>query len=183
MKLQEPSTRYTRAILTRARKVRGDKSLRDFLIEYREFAIRALSTQFGRRTQGHEEELRNNLLTYLLPRGYTEARSGRGRTDIVIPPPPCPRLIEVKVWGGAGVYEDGLEELGRYINTERPCEAYLVVYGDREPLPSIVADHKQAVAEDRVLEGLRVPVIVIPFEVDPPSKAARNKLRRQGSGR
>ena len=183
LKLREPSDRYTHAILTRLQKIRWDKSLFDLLIEYRAFAIRALSTQFGGKTRGHEEELRNNLLTFLQPRGYTEARSGRGRTDILIPGPPCPRLIEVKVWGGTGLYNDGLEELARYIHTERPCEAYLVVFGDREPLPTILADHRQAVAEERDLEGLAVPVVVVPFEVDAPSKAGLNSRRRISGGR
>lgn len=92
--------------------------LLDVLVEYRRFAIREFSGQFGGKTTGREEELRNNLLTFLPERGYTEARSGRGRTDILLPKPK--RIIKVKVWTTKLVYEDGLVELGRYIHTESP---------------------------------------------------------------
>ncbi len=181
--LNSPSPSYRKAILDRVKRVRPRQSLRDVLVSYRQFAIRELSGQFGGKTRGREEELRNNLLTYLPQRGYTEARSGRGRTDIVLPRPPSLRIVETKVWVSAGLYEDGLEELSRYINTERPSEAYMVVFGDRVPLPSIVSDHHQSIGEERVLEGLTVPVIVVPFEVDQPSKAAANARRRTRSGR
>src|SRR5258708_7618207 len=181
--LSAPSPTYAHAIAKRVRSLRPGPTLRDLLLDYRQFAIRELSGQFGGKTQGREEELRNNLLTFLPRRGYTEARSGRGRTDIVLPPPPSLRIIETKVWGGRRIYEDGLEELSRYINTERPLEAYMVVFGDRVPLPSIVSDYRQAVAEERVLEGLSVPVIVVPFEIDQPSKAAAKERRRSRNGR
>jgi hypothetical protein len=181
--LSAPSPTCARAIAKRVRNLRPSPTLRDLLLDYRQFAIRELSGQFGGKTHGREEELRNNLLTFLPRRGFTEARSGRGRTDIVLPAPPSLRVVETKVWGGRRLYEDGLEELSRYINTEKPSEAYLVIFGDREPLPSIVADHHQAIAEERVLEGLRVPVIVVPFEVDQPSKAAARARGRTRCGR
>ena len=114
-------------------------------------------------------------------RGYTEARSGRGRTDILLPKPK--RIIEVKVWTTELVFEDGLVELGRYIHTENAGAAYMVVFGDREPLPAIVADHKTAVAQRRTIEGLVVPVVVVAFEVDQASKAASNARRKARVGR
>jgi hypothetical protein len=181
--LNSPSPSYRNAIVSRVRKLAPRQTLRDVLVSYRLFAIRELSGQFGGRTKGREEELRNNLLTYLPQRGYTEARSGRGRTDIVLPSPPSSRIIETKVWVSNSLYEDGLEELSRYINTERPSAAYMVVFGDRVPLPPIVSDHHQAIAEERAIEGLTVPVIFVPFEVDQPSKAAAQARRRTRSGR
>jgi hypothetical protein len=179
--LPPPPAPYVRALVRRIKSLRPPRSLRDILTDYRQFAIRSLSERFGGKAQGHEGELRDNLLTYLQPRGYTEAHSGKGRTDILLPTPPT--IIETKVWSDVRYYEDGLEELGRYIHTERPTEAYMVVFGDREPLPPIVSDHRQVVAEERTLEGLVVPVILIPFEVDAPSRAAANTRRRARSGR
>jgi hypothetical protein len=147
------------------------------LLDYRRFAIDALSAEFGGNTHGNEERLRNNLLTYLPKHGYVEARTGRGRTDIIVPAPED-ALIEVKVWESRSYYEEGLEEVRRYINTRRPKQAYIVVFGDRDPRPPVIGDHTQAIAEEPELEGLVVPVIVVPFEVDAPSKARRMQRRR-----
>lgn len=179
--LPPPSAPYVRALVKRIKSLRPPRTMRDVLTDYRQFAIRSLSERFGGKTQGHEGELRDNLLTYLQPRGYTEAHSGKGRTDILLPTPPT--IIETKVWSDVRSYEDGLVELGRYIHTERPAEAYMVVFGDREPLPPIVSDHRQVVAEERTLEGLVVPVILIPFELEAPSRAAAYTRRRARNGR
>ena len=48
---------------------------------------------------------------------------------------------------GEHVLADGLEEVRRYITTHRPRQAYIVVFGDRDPLPPIIGDHAQAIAE------------------------------------
>jgi hypothetical protein len=176
--LPRPPAAYAKAVLASVRGVAPGKTLLDTLLEYRKFAIRALSRQFGGKTRGQEDELRNNLWTFLRPRGYAEAHTGKGRTDILIPAPDD-AIIEVKVWTTELTYRDGLEELARYIHTEQPKQAYMVVFGDREPLPSIVTDPRQTRAPDEQLDGLTVPVIVVPFEVDPPSKAAANQRRRE----
>ena len=76
-------------------------------------------------------------------------------------------------------YRDGVEELGRYIHSEKPAQAYMVVFGDRDPLPAIVTSHRQERAADEHLEGLTVPVVVVPFEVVAPSKAAAQERRRE----
>jgi hypothetical protein len=176
--LAPPPVAYMKAVLASVRGVAPSESLLGALLEYRRFAIRSLSGQFGGKTQGDEESLRNNLLTYIQPRGYTEARTGRGRMDIRIPAPDD-AVIETKIWTSVLKYRDGVEELGRYIHTETPRQAYMVVFGDREPLPSIIDTPTQTRAADEVLEGLTVPVIVVPFEVDAPSKAASEQRRRE----
>jgi hypothetical protein len=178
--VKPPPRTYAKALVARVETIAPRADLLDVLVEYRRFAIRELSGQFGGKTTGREEELRNNLLTFLPERGYTEARSGRGRTDILLPNPK--RIIEVKVWTTRLVYEDGLVELGRYIHTENAEAAYVVVFGDREPLPEIVDDHTTAIAERRPIEGIVVPVVVVPFEVDQASKAAGNARRRARAG-
>jgi hypothetical protein len=176
--LDPPPAAYAKAVLASVRGVAPSKSLLDVLLDYRHFAIRALSGQFGGKTQGDEESLRNNLLTWIQPRGYTEARTGRGRMDIRIPAPDD-AVIETKVWTTELKYRDGVEELRRYIHTEEPRQAYMVVFGDRAPLPPIIEEPTQPRAADEVVEGLTVPVIVVPFEVDAPSKAASEHRRRE----
>jgi hypothetical protein len=175
--LRPPPAGYAAAVLG---SVRGATrtTLLDVLLDYRRFAIRDLSVQFGGKTRGDEESLRNNLLTWLQPRGYTEARTGRGRMDIRIPAP-IDAVIETKVWTTELTYRDGLEELGRYIHTEEPRQAYMVVFGEREPLPTIIEKPTQTRASDALLEGLTVPVIVVPFESEAPSRAGSQQRRRQ----
>jgi len=180
--LARPSNAFANDVLSRVKGMLPPPSIRDVLLDYRHFVIDALSAEFGGHTKANEERLRNNLRTYLPKHGFAEARTGKGRTDIAIPPPED-AVIEVKVWTSRREYEDGLEELRRYINTHRPKQAYMVVFGDREPLPAIVDDHTQAIAEERQLEELVVPVIVVPFEVDAPSKAGRAQRRRARGGR
>jgi hypothetical protein len=148
------------------------------LLDFRRDAIRSLSREFGAKTQGREGALRNHLLMFLPPRGYAEAHTGRGQTDILIPSP-AEALIETKVWTNEREYQDGVDELGRYIHTEQPRQAYMVVFGDRDPLPSIITDVRQPRAADEHIEGLTVPVVVVPFEVDAPSKAAAQQRRRE----
>lgn len=177
LNLRRPPVAYAKAVLASVKGISPKRPILDVLLDYRQFAIRALSGQFGGKTKGREEELRNNLLTFLPKRGYTEARTGRGRTDILLPAPD-EAIIETKVWTTLRTYRDGVEELGRYIHTEQPKQSFMVVFGDRDPLPSIIADHRQENAAAEQLEGLTVPVVVVPFEVDAPSKAAAQQRRR-----
>lgn len=188
--MPRPPVGFGKAVIDRWRALGGASSLVDVIVEYRQFAIGSLSRQFGGKTTGREEELRNNLHTYLPQHGFKEAQTGKGNTDIVIPGAfgafganrPA-AIIEVKVWTDVRTYEDGLEELGRYIHTDMPTTAFMVVFGDRDPLPEIIKDATQVVAEERPLSGLMVPVIVVPFEVDYPSKARSISRRRSRDGR
>jgi hypothetical protein len=155
--------------------------LEDLILDFRQHAISRLSRRYGRNTKGNEDELRDYLMTYLVPRGYAEAEAGKGNTDIVIPS--IPAIIECKVWDDVEYHDKGIEQMRRYIHTEHPREAYIVVFGDREPLPVIVAAHEQAVAGRPVLSGLVVPIIVVTFEIDYPSKARDAQKRRIMDGR
>jgi hypothetical protein len=176
--LPRPSTAYAKAVLSSVRGIAPAKALLAYLLDFRRDAIRNLSRNFGGKTAGREDELRNHLLMYLLPRGYAEAHTGRGRTDILIPPPED-ALIETKVWTNERTYRDGVIEIGKYIQTENPKHAYMVVFGDREPLPLILSDASQARAQDETIAGLTVPVIVVPFEVEAPSKVGAAERRRE----
>jgi hypothetical protein len=175
--LKAPSTAYATAVVARLRGLTPSRTLLAVLLDYRQFAIRELSPQFGGRTAGREEELKNSLLGYLPERGYREAHTGKGRMDIRIPPP-SDAIIETKVWTTDRKYRDGVEELTRYVETEQPKQAYIVVFGDREPFPALISHSDQERAPDEQIMGLTVPVIVVPFEVDAPSKAAEQQRRR-----
>ncbi len=173
-----PPAPYARAVLASVRGVAPTKTLLDYLVAFRRDAIRNLSREFGGKARGREDELRNHLLMYLLPRGYAEAHTGRGKTDILIPLPES-AIVETKVWTNERTYRDGVTELGRYIETERPKQAYMVVFGDREPLPAILEDAGRLRGPDETVGGLIVPVVVVPFEVEAPSKVGAGERRRE----
>lgn len=173
---QRPRREYVSAVVRQAARGVPARSLVDLILDFRQYSIGALSRRFGGKTKGREDELRDYLRTYVVPRGYSEAEAGKGNTDILIPS--IPAIIECKVWDDLEYHENGLEQLRRYIHTEKPKEAYMVVFGDRDPLPSIIKDHEQAIADRPVLSGLAVLVIVVPFEVDYPSKARQLERKR-----
>lgn len=176
--LRSPSAAYANAVVARIRGLAPSRTLLDVLLDYRRFAIRELSPQFGGKTAGREEELKNSLLGYLPERGYREAHTGKGRMDVRVPPP-TDAIMETKVWTTERKYREGVEELTRYIETEQPKQAYIVVFGDRQPLPAIVTQPAQERAPDEHIMGLTVPVVVVPFEVDAPSKALEQQRRRE----
>lgn len=172
---------YATSVVRRVVASGATQTLQDVLLAYRLHAIDVLSREYGGKTRANEDSLRNNLRTYLTPRTYAEAHTGRGKTDIYIPD--LDALIEVKVWTDRRTYDEGVEELRRYIHTSRPASAFMVVFGDRYPLPAIARSYDEPIAEILDLEGLHVPVIVIPFEVDAPSKALRGAKARSSGGR
>jgi hypothetical protein len=175
-RLPAPSDGFAREVVARVRRLHPRPSLTDVLLSFRQEAIRTLSRQYGGKPK-KEDELRRSLLMYLPMRGYAEAHTGRGQTDVLIPAPDDV-VIETKVWTTELTFEDGMAELGKYIHTEKPKQAFMVVFSDREPLPTIIDSDDQAIAEVRDLAGLRVPVIVVPFEVEPPSTVGAAQRRR-----
>jgi hypothetical protein len=180
-RLPDPPSGFARDLVARIHRLHPRPSLRDVLISFREEAIRTLSGLYGGKPK-KEDVLRRHLLMYLPMRGYAEAQTGRGRTDILLADP-YNVIIETKVWTTELLFEDGMTELGQYIRTEQPKEAFMVVFCDREPLPTIVSRHRQPIAEERNLDGLLVAVIIVPFDVEPPSKVGameRKKRRRDG---
>lgn len=173
---------YAKDLIKRWSTLAPPKSLLDILLEFRLDAIDALSVEFGGKDKP-EERLRNNLRMYLKGQHQVEARTGKGFTDLLIPSRRA--IIETKVWTAPQKYEDGLIELAEYIRTARPPtrEAIYVLFCDDEPLPSVVPSVDQAVIDTRVLTGLMVPVVAIPFQVSAPSKKAYDGRRRAKGGR
>ena len=178
--VKQPPAAYSSALAAMLQRRVRRRGLEDLLLEFRQHCLSMLSRRFGGKTKGREDDLRDYLITWLVPRGYPEAHAGKGRTDIVIPS--IPAVIECKVWDDLAYHQAGIEQLSRYIHTEKPKEAYMVVFGDREPLPSIVDSHEQAIAGRPVLSGLTAPIVVVPFEVDYPREALKAQKRRMKSG-
>jgi hypothetical protein len=177
---RQPRSAYLSAVVREIARAVPARTILDVLLDFRRYAIRSLSREFGGKTKGREKELRKHLETYMPEHAYTEAETGKGDTDFMLPE--ISTLIEGKIWYGREEYENGLEEVRSYIRTERPEAAYIVLFCDVDPLPPIVSGPDQAIADEPILSGLRVPVIVVPFEVDYPSQARRNKRKRAGSG-
>lgn len=181
-RLPRPPRGFASAVVRRIGQLGGTRTLEDVLVEYRRFAIDALSADFGGgKSQAREGSLRDNLRTYLTTHAEVEARTGRGKTDLYLPE--LDTVIEVKVWTNQSTFDAGVEELGRYIHTKRPKAAVMVVFGDREKLPAIAKSHREPFGTPLRIEGLTVPVLVVPFEGVAPSKALQEKKARTRSGR
>jgi len=177
----EPSKGFARDVLSRIRADTEPRpSLLDVVLKFRRDAVRTLSRQYGGKAK-KESELRDHLLMYLPQRGYAEAHTGRGQTDLLLPKPDH-AIIETKVWTTPQIFEDGVVELGEYVRTEQPDQAIYVIFGDSDPLPTLVDDQQQELAGVRDLGGLKVPVVVVLFDVTPPSKVAQTR-RRESRGR
>jgi hypothetical protein len=172
---------FAAAVVRRLDELGATRTIEDVLVEYRAFAIDALSAEFGGgQSRGREESLRNNLRTYLTTHAEVEARTGRGMTDLYLPA--LDMVIEVKVWSDQSTFDEGAEELARYIHTKRPKAAAMVVFGDRSPLPAIANSHADPFGDPLLLEGLATPVIVVPFEGVAPSKALREMKAKERDG-
>lgn len=78
----------------------------------------------------HEEVGRTLILFFLKQRSYPEARSGRGRVDLVLVEPLA--VIEAKVAPSATEVAAGIEQLADYMRSEsrlnRSAEGYLVIF-------------------------------------------------------
>lgn len=177
----KPPAGYAKDLIRRLALVAPPKVLHDILLEFRLDAIDALSTQYGGKPKP-EENLRNYLRLYLKGQHQVEARTAKGRTDVLIPGRRA--VIEVKVWTTPQKYEDGLVELGEYIRTLRPSplQASFVLFCDDDPLPSVVTSVDEPVIDTRPLSGLDVAVIAVPFQTIAPSKKAYEN-RRSARGR
>jgi hypothetical protein len=180
--VQRPPRGFATTVVARIRAMGGGRSLLDVLVAFRTWAIDALSAEFGAgKSKGREESLRNHLRGYLTTHAEVEARTGRGKTDLYLPE--LDTVIEVKVWTDQTTFDEGVEELGRYIHTKGPKAAVMVVFGDRDPLPKVAASHREPLGGPLLIEGLKVPVIVVPFEGVAPSKALRETKKRNRRGR
>ena len=95
---------------------------------------------------------------------YLEVPTGRGRTDMVILHKERKYIVELKVWGGTGLYEAGKQQLAAYLKLEGAVEGYYVVFDHRStPEPRV---------ETETIDGLRVRSYVIPVVQGRPSDLA-----------
>ncbi len=66
---------------------------------------------------------------------FKEVQSGEGRIDVIC----CYRnqkaVVELKLWYGERKYEEGLEQLAKYLESESLDHGYLVVFDRRENAP------------------------------------------------
>ncbi len=81
------------------------------------------------------------LLSYLdllvNGKGWTfkQVQSGEGRIDVICCYGRQKEVVELKLWYGERRYEDGLEQLVKYLESESLARGYLVVFDRRENSP------------------------------------------------
>ena len=92
---------------------------------------------------------------------YLEVPTGRGRTDLIILHKERKYIVELKLWGGTGLYEAGKRQLAAYLKLEGAVEGYYVVFVHRStPEPRV---------ETETIDGLRIRSYVIPVMQGRPS--------------
>ena len=76
-------------------------------------------------------------------------------------------IVELKVWGGTGLYEAGKQQLAAYLKLEGAVEGYYVVFDHRStPEPRV---------ETETIDRLRVRSYVIPVVQGRPSDLAEEQ--------
>ena len=131
-----------------AGKINKEETGRGFLQAY----VEGLQSGVGLHSKSHREQL-----------------SGRGLIDLSISPNGHRILFETKMWRGKASYEDGLVQLRRYIESERPHRSYYVVFDnsrDRPRRPGNRAVSRKKIGPHSVF------VVFIWVGGTPPSKAA-----------
>jgi len=81
---------------------------------------------------------------------FKEVQSGEGRIDVICCYKNQKEVVELKLWYGERKYEDGLEQLARYLESENLSCGYLVVFDRRENAPKDYAFSEHEVAGKKI---------------------------------
>lgn len=88
-------------------------------------------------------------------RTFKEVRSGQGRIDVVCPFDRQKESVELKRWYGTSRYEEGLEQLVRYLDNEGLDHGYLPVFDRRR------GGKKSYTTGEHLVEGKRIQARVV----------------------
>ena len=92
---------------------------------------------------------------------FLEARTGRGRIDLLIIHNQRKYIIETKIWEGDRYYQAGKQQLAAYLKLEGAREGYYVVFDHRNnPTPRF---------ETETVDGLTIRSYIIPVIQEQPS--------------
>lgn len=98
---------------------------------------------------------------------YLEVPTGRGRTNLIILHKERKYIVELKLWGGAGLYEAGKQQLAAYLKLEGAVEGYYIVF-DHRAMP-------EPRTETQIIDGSRIRSYVIPVVQERPSDLAEEE--------
>jgi hypothetical protein len=82
---------------------------------------------------------------------FKEVHSGEGRIDVLCTYGRQKEVVELKLWYGARKYEDGLEQLAKYLDSENLNHGYLLVFDRRDSGKKVFATSEHVVAGKRIL--------------------------------
>ncbi len=77
---------------------------------------------------------------------FKEVQSGEGRIDVLCCYKNQKEVVELKLWYGERRYDEGLEQLAKYLESESLDHGYLVVFDRRESAPKEYTFSEHAVA-------------------------------------
>jgi len=81
---------------------------------------------------------------------FKEVQSGEGRIDVICCYKNQKEVVELKLWYGERKYEDGLEQLARYLESESLARGYLVVFDRRDNAAKDYAFSEHEVAGKKI---------------------------------
>jgi hypothetical protein len=150
----------------------------EHILRFKDFAERQLVHTL--REKRDEESFRSAMQTHLNANFLThrEVPSGGGRSDILIVDP-YRELIEAKVWHGEALFKDGIEELSRYLETEKLSRGFYVVIEFGEASRFLAERGTSHWSE--VVDGREVNVIFVRIPGVAPSKAGSKSRTRSQS--
>ena len=91
-------------------------------------------------------------------------QTGRGRIDLLIVHNGQKSIIETKIWEGERRYQNGKQQLARYVNLEGTPIGYYVVFDHRQ--------HPEPRSETERIAGVDIQSYVIPVVQEPPSESS-----------
>jgi hypothetical protein len=118
----------------------GNLDFRIVLQKFQDF-VKAKGPQVIKHPNFREATAQLLILSYLdllvNGKGWTfrEVQSGEGRIDVLCCYKQQKEVVELKLWYGERRYEEGLEQLVTYLESERLDRGYLVVFDRREISP------------------------------------------------
>jgi len=81
---------------------------------------------------------------------FKEIQSGEGRSDVVCCYHDQKEVVELKLWYGERWYEEGLEQLAKYLESESLDHGYLIVFDRREHAPKEYTFNEHLVVDKKI---------------------------------
>jgi len=170
---------YLSALLPKLNRLKLDVEQNDIgqiLLQFKQHIERQQRSEF--RPKPLERVGRSLLLAFLQGRGLKEVPTGSGQMDILVVDQGW--IIETKIWRSRQYYEDGLDEVIDYLQSENLDTGYYVVFVEKWQSTGLRTDLPGQDIFWHKRDNKRILVVMIDISQVPPSKkgALKRKLAK-----